>query len=79
MSDTQSNKILDEWYQEFYKNYNNKLVFIEINSGRKYEGLILKSIDRKGSPVRFLNFENQRDKKAICFVASEIKRVEIIE
>ena len=78
MSSEHEQTIQDEWYEVFLNNYKDKLVFIELKSGRKYEGLKLKSIDRKGSPIRFLNFENIRDNKIVCFVASEIKRIEEI-
>lgn len=65
----------DELSEQFSK-WLDKLVFVQTRTGKKYEGITLKSIDRSASPIRFLNFEKSWDKKMLCFVAEEIVRIE---
>jgi len=69
--DNKEDKLLNQFSKWF-----DKKVFIEINSGRKYENIVLKAIDDIRSPVRFLNFENLKTNRMLCFVPSEIKRIE---
>lgn len=73
----EKNNEIDFIQEQFFK-YVNKIVFVELKSGRKYEDIRFLSISNLQSPVRFLNFENLRDERTLCFVPEEIKRIEVI-
>lgn len=70
----------EEFYNKF-KEYIGKTFFIKTIDDRSYDGIILVSMDREGSPIRFLNFKNKEgfSPKILAFVPSEIKRYEVKE
>jgi len=67
--------------EEFYNKFEQligRTFYIKTNN-REYSGLKLKSIDRVGSPIRFLNFENKPGftPRLLAFHPSEIKSYEV--
>lgn len=72
------NKIEAE--KEFYNKFENlvgKILNI-LTKTRTYKGLKLISVDKEGSPIRFLNFENKEGftPKTLAFAPEEIKHWE---
>lgn len=77
MIDTIDKNAEKEQYERF-EQLVGKSFYIK-TSKREYSGLKLKSIDREGSPVRFLNFENKEGftPRLLAFHISEIKQYEV--
>jgi len=72
-------KATDEFYERFEKLIG-KTFFIKLQT-REYDGVKLVSVDRQGSPVRFLTFKNKPGftPTIISLIPTEFRRWEVLE
>jgi hypothetical protein len=73
-------KKAEKGFYEKFEKLVGKIFYIKTKS-REYSGIKLISVDREGSPVRFLNFENKEGftPKILAFIPNEIKQYEVKE